>query len=79
MDVTKMPIIGQIKIAPIGGFKSEILDVVAIKKEGSNTYYILNSWYKEYKKVPQIVHSDMVEKYIPIEKNEGFKKYFNVK
>ena len=69
-DVTKAPIIGKIITEPMKfgtfEFPSEEMDVVEITGDGD--IYVCNTWYKEYKHIPQIVHKKMVQKYIPIDK-----------
>jgi len=69
-DPTKQPIIGKIMTRrteyTVNGekrtMKPEILEVV----EKYDDYYIINKWYKPG--VPQIVHDNMVNYYIPMEK-----------
>ena len=64
-DVTKAPIIGKIITEPLLGdgydFPSEELNVVEIIGD----IYITDKWYKEYKRIPQLVHKKMVKEYIP--------------
>ena len=63
-NVTKMPVIGQIKTKPIAQFEGTTYDVVeVVEDERGNKYYVCNFWYKEGR-VPQIVHEDMVEEFI---------------
>ena len=62
-DVTKMPIIGKVITKPIGPFPSAEYDVVEIIKDNGQDVYVCNIWYKEWKKIPQLIHSELVEKY----------------
>lgn len=62
-DVTKMPIIGKVTTKPIGPFPSAEYDVVEIIKDNGQDVYVCNIWYKEWKKIPQLIHSELVEKY----------------
>lgn len=65
-DVTKMPIIGKIVTNPIGPFDEANYDVVEIINDPSgNPVYVCNFWYKEYKRIPQLVHSSLVKEFIP--------------
>lgn len=72
-DVTKMPIIGRVTTNPIGPFDESTYDVVEIihDPEG-NPVYVCNFWYKEYKRIPQLIHSALVKSYIPNENLETF-------
>jgi len=64
-DVTKMPIIGKIITKPVGPFESGEYNVVEIIKDDvDRDIYVVNQWYKEGR-VPNIIHSEMVEKFIP--------------
>jgi len=73
-DPTKAPVIGKVitKEMNMGGYKfpSTEMEVVEI----SGDVYICNSWYKPG--VPQVIHNEMVEKYIEYERPEdkAFKK-----
>jgi hypothetical protein len=78
-DVTKAPVIGKVitrKLTWIGDdgsrqvMPSTEMKVVAI----SGDVYICNTWYKPG--VPQVVHKDMVEKYIP-DKSMNESRYFS--
>lgn len=64
-DVTKMSVIGKIKVAPVDygivKFPAKTYNVVEITGDGD--IYITDQWNK--KGVPQIIHKKMVEKYIP--------------
>lgn len=63
-NVTKMPVIGQIKTKPIGDFEGTTYDVVEVTEdESGDKYYVCNFWHKDGR-VPQIVHEDMVEEFI---------------
>ena len=69
-DVTKMPIIGKIITKPIGPFESGEYNVVEIIKDDvDRDIYVVNQWYKEGR-VPNIIHSEMVEEFIPGEVSE---------
>lgn len=69
-DVTKMPIIGKIITKPVGPFESGEYNVVEIIKDNQDRdIYVVNQWYKEGR-VPNIVHSEMVEEFIPGEVSE---------
>ena len=63
-DVTKMPIIGKVVTKPIGPYPSAEYDVVEIIKDNNNQeVYICNFWYKEWKRIPQLIHSELVERF----------------
>jgi hypothetical protein len=65
-DVTQMPIIGQVVTNPIGPYDEAIYDVVEIiQDDKGNPVYVCNFWYKDYKKIPQLVHSMLVKEWIP--------------
>ena len=69
-DVTKMPIIGKIITKPVGPFESGEYNVVEIIKDNvDRDIYVVNQWYKEGR-VPNIIHSEMVEEFIPGEVSE---------
>lgn len=69
-DVTKMPIIGKIITKPVGPFESGEYNVVEIIKDDvDRDIYVVNQWYKEGR-VPNIIHSEMVEEFIPGEVSE---------
>ena len=65
-DPTKAPVIGKLltRRMDLGDYKMEpeILQVVEIHGD----YYIINQWYKPG--VPQVIHNDIVNYYIPLEK-----------
>jgi hypothetical protein len=70
-DVTSMPVIGRAITKPMGPFESSEYNVVEIiKDDQGRDVYVCDRWYKEHKRIPQLVHSEMVEKYIPSEMNE---------
>jgi hypothetical protein len=72
-DVTKMPIIGKVITHPIGPFDEGEYDVVEIiDAPDGKDIYVCNKWYKEYKRIPQIIHSDLVKEYIPVAKFGNF-------
>lgn len=63
-DVTKMPIIGRAITRPIGGFPSAEYDIVEIIEDNNGQeVYVCNFWYKEWKKIPQLIHSELVERF----------------
>jgi hypothetical protein len=68
-DVTKAPIIGKIltRRYDLGGgivMEPEIIPVVEIVEDGD--IYVTNRWYKQ--RAPLIVHKEMVNHFIPIDK-----------
>lgn len=66
-DVTKMPIIGKVITIPIGPFDEAAYDVVEIINDTKgNPVYVCNFWYKEHKKIPQLIHSELVKEYISL-------------
>jgi hypothetical protein len=70
-DVTSMPVIGRAITKPIGPFESSEYNVVEIiKDDQGRDVYVCDRWYKEHKRIPQLIHSEMVEQYIPSEMNE---------
>jgi len=70
-DVTKMPVIGKAITAPIGPFDSAEYGVVEIIKDSQGRdVYVCDRWYKENKRIPQLIHSMMVDQYVPSETNE---------
>jgi hypothetical protein len=72
-DVTKMPIIGRVTTNPIGPFDEATYDVVEIiRDQKGNPVYVCNFWYKDYKRIPQLIHSALVKSYIPNENLETF-------
>jgi hypothetical protein len=72
-DVLKMPVIGKVITHAIGPFDEGSYDVVEIIDDPSGKeVYVCNSWYKEYKRIPQLIHSDLVKEYIPVEKFGNF-------
>lgn len=63
-DVTKMPVIGTVKVKGLFGAPSELLEVVAIiENPDKSKTYVINKWYKEWKKIPQLVPEILVHKY----------------
>jgi len=65
-DPTKAHIIGVLTTKPMDArmkFPAQDYNVVEIIETDYGTLYIVDSWYKPG--VPQIIHEDMVEKYIP--------------
>ena len=70
-DVTYMPIIGKVVTKPIGPFESGEYDIVEIIETEKGPIYVANMWYKEWKRIPQLIHSELVEEFIPFQ-NESF-------
>lgn len=70
-DVTSMSIIGKVITKPIGPFESGEYDIVEIIETEKGPIYVANMWYKEHKRIPQLIHSELVEEYIPVS-NESF-------
>lgn len=64
-DVTKMPVIGKVITKPFMDFDSAEYNVVEIIQDKDKDVYIADSWYKPG--VPQLIHSDLVQEYIPNE------------
>jgi len=63
-DVTNMPIIGKVITKPIGPYPSAEYDVVEIiKDQNGEDVYVCNFWYKEWKRIPQLIHSELVERF----------------
>jgi hypothetical protein len=70
-DVTKMPIIGTITTKPLTFTSNEEEHVIpaetysiveTIKDQNGNVdVYVTNQWYKEYKKIPLLIHKNLVE------------------
>lgn len=70
-DVTNMPIIGKLITKPIGPFDSAEYDIVEVIPTDKGPIYVANMWYKEWKRIPQLIHSELVEEWIP-STNESF-------
>jgi hypothetical protein len=73
-NVTKMPIIGKVTTIPLklkdaDGNEKEIpsleYSVVEIVETERGKVYVANFWYKEHKRIPQIIHESIVEKFKP--------------
>lgn len=64
-DVEKMPIIGKVISKAIGPFEEGEYDIVEVIEGNGKPIYVSNTWYK--KRIPQLIHSDLVREYIPIE------------
>ena len=72
-DVTRMPVIGKVITKPIGPFEDAEYDVVEIIEDPRGSeIYVCNKWYKEYKRIPQLIHSELVKEYIPVAKFGNF-------
>lgn len=63
-DVTKMPVIGKVITKPIGPYDSGEYNVVEIIKVQGVDVYVCDFWYKEWKRIPQLIHSELVERFI---------------
>ncbi len=63
-DVTKMPIIGKVITKPIGSFEPGEYDIVEIIETEKGPIYVANMWYKEWKRIPQLIHSELVQEFI---------------
>lgn len=66
-DVESMPIIGRVITKAVGPFTEGEYDIVEIIEGNNKPIYVANTWYK--RGVPQLIHSDLVSEYIPIENN----------
>jgi len=75
MDVTKAKIIGTVHTRPVGytfgginrtlpATSYPVVDIISAPN--NKVSYVTNRWYKEYKRVPLIIHEDLVDKYEPI-------------
>jgi hypothetical protein len=64
-DVTKMPIIGKVITKPIEPFEPAEYDIVEVIESRGHKIYVANFWYKEWKKIPQLIHSELVSEWIP--------------
>ena len=63
-NVTEMPIIGKAITNPIGPFEEATYDIVEIIYDNDGApVYVANFWYKAYKKIPQLIHSNLIKKY----------------
>jgi hypothetical protein len=63
-DVTKMPVIGKVITKPIGPFDSAEYNIVEIiKDQNDDDVYVCDFWYKEWKRIPQLIHSELVERF----------------
>jgi hypothetical protein len=72
-DVSKMPIIGKVVTKPMtrsmGNFPPTEYDIVEIiKGRDDKDIYVANFWYKPG--IPQLIHSELVDKWIPLELEE---------
>jgi hypothetical protein len=66
-DVESMPIIGRVITKAVGPFEEGEYDIVEIIDGNGKPIYVANTWYK--RGVPQLIHSDLVSEYIPVEEN----------
>lgn len=64
-DVTRMSIIGKVITHPIGSYGPSEYDIVEIIDSPNGKIYVANMWYKEWKRIPQLIHSQLVQEYIP--------------
>ena len=70
-DVTKMPVIGSLvtrKMTFKTGDSEHVIpednyDVVEIVEDAGKKYYIINKWHKEHKRIPLVIHEDLVKEY----------------
>ena len=70
-DITKLPVIGKVITHPIGPYGEGEENVVEIiKGNNGEDIYVTDKWYKEYKRIPLIIHSKLVKEYIPLNINE---------
>lgn len=65
-DVTSMPIIGKVITKPIGPFEAGEYDIVEIIDHPNGKIYVANQWYKSWKRIPQLIHSELVPEFIPV-------------
>jgi len=67
-DVTQMPIIGHVVTLEQGPYlPSTKYDVVQIRKTSAgDTIYVTNQWYKEHRRIPQLVPGAFVKMYTPV-------------
>ena len=67
-DVTEMPVIGHIVTLEQGPYLPSMeYDVVSIVQTSTgDKVYVTNRWYKEHKKIPQLVPSMFVKQYTPV-------------
>jgi len=65
-DVETMPIIGRVLTRPIGPFGPGEYDIVEVIETDRGPIYVANMWYKSSKRIPQLIHSDLVEKWHPV-------------
>lgn len=76
-DPTRAEIIGKLITKPMSfgeyNFPSKEYDVVEIVENG--TIYIVNSWHKPG--IPQLIHKDLVQKYIPSSKDKLIDEIMN--
>ena len=61
--VDSMPVIGKVITKPIGPFEAGEYDIVEIIKDSRGDIYVANMWYKPG--VPQLIHSELVQEFIP--------------
>lgn len=66
-DVEKMPIIGKVITKHIGPFEPGEYEIVEILDGPNGKVYVVNGWYKKHKRIPQLIHSELVNKWIPAE------------
>lgn len=68
-DVTKMPVIGTVTTKPMKytfnneeiEIQPETYSIVEVINDNDKEIYVTNQWYKEYKRIPLLIHGDLVE------------------
>lgn len=70
-DVAAMPLIGKVITKQVGPFEPAEYGVVEIIRDSSGKdIYVCDRWYKENKRIPQLIHSMLAQEYVPVEVNE---------
>ena len=59
--------IGKVITKPIGPFESGEYGIVEIIDTPGGPIYVTNRWYKERKRIPQLIHSELVGEWVPKE------------
>jgi hypothetical protein len=64
-DITKKPVIGTLTTKPLvcGDYIMPSASFEAVEIVAGGAIYVTNKWYKPG--VPQIIHKDLVQEYIP--------------
>ena len=68
-DVTKMPVIGTVTTKPMKytfnneeiEIQPETYSIVEVINDNGKEIYVTNQWYKEYKRIPLLIHGDLVD------------------